>query len=170
MKTNNKIYTILSIFALVSLLLAVFFIYPLLKGIEKNSDDLVSAKNNMVALDSQISETEKFQKNYESYKPDLEKIDQLFVDQNNPVSFFEFLEKTADSSKITSQISLQSSSKNSQPFILFQFSSKGNFSDMLDFIKKIENGPYLIEIESLTIQNSQDKAEATFSIKVFTKQ
>jgi hypothetical protein len=53
---------------------------------------------------------------------------------------------------------------------------------VLNFLKKIEFGPYLTEIENLTIQNlvnSEDKSvlqdyssrkvDAVFTIKVFTK-
>ena len=180
---KNKIYTILSIFTFAFLFLIVFFVWPLLKEIQKNSENLVSAKNSIVALNAQAKETENFKNNYESYKPNLEKIDHLFVDQANPVEFIEFLENTAASSGITSQISLPSSSQNSeqagQGSVIFQFSSTGSFAGVIGFTKKIETGPYLIEIENLTIQNSQEesvakdyffrKVDAKFTIKVFTK-
>ena len=194
MKNNNKIYII---FTLASLFLVLFFIWPLLKEIEKNSKDLISAKNNMVTLGAQINETENFKKNYETYKPNLEKIDQLFIDTNNPVDFIKFLEDTASSSQITSQISLPPSSQGSQQgpkgtlqnFIIFRFSSKGGFPEVLNFSKSIEAGPYLIEIENLTIQNSETpasgapangvpnvskdyssrKVDAAFTIKAFIK-
>ena len=195
MKNSNKIYIILLIFTLVSLFLAVFLILPLSKEIEKNSKDLISAKNNMAILLAQVDGIENFKKNYETYKPNLEKMDQLFVDPNNPVDFIKFLEDTAFSSQITSQISLPPSSQNIQKkskgalqdFIILQFSSKGNFSEVSNFLKEIESGPYLIEIENLTIQNSQtptsgsskDKTvskdyssrevDVTLAIKVFTK-
>lgn len=165
MKNNNKIYITLLIFALVSLVLIVFFVWPLFKEIEKNSDDLISAKNNIVVLGIQNSETGNFKKNYVTYKPNLDKIDQLFMDPVNPVDFIKFLEDTAGDSQITSQISLQpapkSSQQTSQNFILFQFSTTGNFSSVLDFAKKIEAGPYLIEIENLTIQNSRTYASSS---------
>lgn len=187
MKNSNKIYIILLIFTLTSLFLVVLFVMPILQDIEKNSKDLTSAKDNIVALSAQTNETENFKNNYETYKPNLEKIDQLFVDPNNPVDFIEFLENTASSSQITSQISLPPSSVDSQPasqnFIIFQFASKGSFSDVLNFAEKIETGPYLIEIENLTIQDSEEstsghsnisrdssrKVDGAFTIKVFTK-
>ena len=176
---NNKIYIISSVFILVSLFLVLFFIWPLFKEIEKNSYDLVLARNNIIALEAQNNETKNFKNNYSTYKPNLDRIDQLFVDPNNPVDFIEFLESTASSSQVTSQISLPPSSSGSKQFIVFQIISKGNFSNMMDFSKKIESGPYLIEIDNLTIQNSGEKSvskdyslrsvNATLMIKVFTK-
>jgi hypothetical protein len=168
MKNNNKIYIILLIFALLSFFLIVFFIWPLTSEIEKNSNDLISAKNNEIALSAQINEAENFKKNYQAYKPNLDEIDRLFVDPDNPVDFIQFLEDTASAYKITSKISLPPSSQNyqgtSQNFIIFQFSSSGNFSAVSNFLKKIESSPYLIEIENLTIQNSQEAALASSAL------
>jgi len=189
MKNKNKIYTILSAFILLSLFLVVFLIWPLFKEIKKNSDDLILARSSIANLQTQINETNNFKKDYETYKADFIKIDQLFIDPNSPVDFIEFLENTASDYKITSQISLPPSSPlNSKQFILLQFASKGGFSDVLSFIKKIESGPYLIEIENLSIQDapqnisgsqnnilnitdnsSSRNVEATFIIKVFIK-
>jgi hypothetical protein len=156
---------------------------PLFKEIDKNSKDLVLAKNDIVDLNAQINETNNFKKNYEIYKPNLEKIDGLFIDIKNPVSFIKFLENTASNSQVTSKISLPVSPLNSQQFITFQLVSKGSFSNMLKFIKEIELSNYLIEIESLNIQNlnrdpqikditndySFRDIEATFTIKAFIK-
>lgn len=159
MKSSNKIKITLSVFSLASLLLAVFLIWPLLNEINKNSDDLVLAKKDIVILSAQSDEAENFKNNYELYKLSLEKIDRLFFNPDSPVDFIKFLEDTAASSQIISQISLAPSSagsnKTSQNFVTFQFSSKGSFSETLNFAKKIETGPYLIEIVSLTIQNSE---------------
>jgi hypothetical protein len=159
MKTNNKIRIILLVFALASLFLVIFFIWPLLKEIDKNSRDLISAGKNIVILAAQSGETENFKNNYESYKPNLEKIDSLFIDPADPVNFIKFLEDTAAGDQVTLQISSPPSSQNSAKkgpnFIMFQFSSKGSFSQMSDFSRKIEMGPYVIEIENLTIQNAE---------------
>ncbi len=178
MKNNNKIYIILSIFTLVSLFLVVFFIWPLMKEIKESSKTFVSAKNSIVALAIQAGEIENFKKNYETYKLDLEKIDQLFVDPNNPVDFIEFLENTSAVFQITSQISLppvpRDSKQVTQNFIIVRFSSTGGFQEILNFAQKIETGPYLIGIENLSIQpdsknQSSNEFNAVFTIKAFTK-
>jgi Tfp pilus assembly protein PilO len=184
MKNNNKIYTILLIFILISLFLVIFGVWPLLENIENNSKDLVSAKNNIAILNNQIDEIENFKNNYAIYKPNLEKIDGMFVDLKDPVDFIEFIENTAYECSIDLQIHLPVSNQGASAYIIFQLSSEGNFSDILDFTKKIESGPYLVEIEKLTIQNLQNKDEgkngytddyvlknvvAEFSLKAFTK-
>jgi len=180
MKNNNKIITLSAIFAAASLSLILFIILPLWQGIKKDSADLIAAKDNQVTLFAQSKEMEAFKKNYNIYKPNLDKIDNMFIDPANPVDLIKFLEGTAYNSQISSQISLlpsaNSSQKAEQNFVNFQFSSKGEFSRILDFSKKIEAGPYLIEISSLTIQNSDTKdasaspsrkVDAAFVIKAF---
>lgn len=180
MENNKKIYTILSVFALSSLVLIVFFVWPLLKDIDNSSKDLVFARNGMAALRDQTSQAENFKQNYQAYKFNLERIDQMFVDQNNPVNFIEFLENTAYSQGVSAQVSLLPYSQSPQQFIMMQLVSKGGFSNISNFLKKVEAGPYLLEIESLTIQNSQDskaipkdyslrQVDATFGIKIFVK-
>lgn len=185
MKNNNKIYTILFIFITISLFLIVFFIVPLFKEIKKNSEDMISAKGDIYNLERQIIEINNFEKKYEEYKINLEKIDGLFVDPNNPVDFIKFLENTSYESNLVSKIVLFPSTDPKQ-FIIFQIVSKGNFLDLLNFTKKIENGLYLVEIENLNIKNqkqelektkseinknySLENFEANFTIKVFIKQ
>lgn len=176
MKNNNKIYTISLFFAIVSLVLVIFGVWPLFNEIEKNSKELILLKNNGATLKAQTVEMGIFKGNYDNYRQNFELIDQMFVDPANPVNFIKFLEETALNCQIDSKISLPTFLKNSQQisqdFIVFQFISKGNFSDVLNFLKKIELGPYLIEIENLTIQNlktDEGKVEATFSMKVFIK-
>lgn len=179
MKISSKIYITSLVFLLLCLIFAALCVW-MLKGIEKNSRDLISAKNKIVTLKEQISETKNFKKNYDAYRPNFDRIDQMFFDSANPVNFIKFLENTADGCKITSQISLPPISlEKNQISVIFQFFSKGSFSNILDFSKKIELGPYLIEIQNLTIQNTDEKTtlkdysqrqvNATFTIKVFIK-
>lgn len=168
MINNNKIYINLSIFAATSLLLVIFFVWPLFKGIEKDSEDLISAKNNIASLGAQTVETEKFGKNYQDYSENLNKISQMFIDPDNPVDFIEFLEAAAQKAQITSQISMSPFDKSSQ-FVIFQILSKGTLSDFLKFSEILEASPYLLEFENMNIQNLDKNLSANFVIKVFTK-
>ena len=174
MKTNKSknIYTTVLIFSVVSLLLFIFCIWPLFVGIKKNSDDLISAKNSMFALKQQINETKIFKNNFEGYKTNLDKIDQLFIDSDDTVDFIQFIEATAYTYGVTSKISIPQSSTTSNQFTVFQVSFEGSFAAISSFTREIEAGPYMVEIENLTIHNILDKskkADATFAIKVFTK-
>lgn len=181
MKDNNKIYIIISIFAFVALILIIFFVLPVLKEIRTNSQDLILLKNNILALEEQTKEIENFKNNYDKYKSDLEKIDQLFVDPNNLVDPIKFLESSANDFNLSTKIFLPPFSRvedGSIDFINFQITCKGSSLNILNFLKKIEAGPYLIQVENLTIQESQTVAikdnspkesSSVFTIKAFVR-
>ena len=177
MQNKKKTYSTLAIFIIISLFLVVLVIWPILNGIKRNSVDLISAKNSIATLEARVAATNNFKKSYADYKTNLDKIDQLFVSPDNPVDFIKFLEDTASDCDITSQVSPSFSKdyqKSAQNFVTFQMNSIGSFSGLLEFSKEIESGPYMLEIESLTIQDSGgtskvEKFSASFAIKVFTK-
>jgi len=178
---KNSIYTATSIFGLVILISILFVIIPLLGEIKKNSNDIVVRKASLILLESQASEIGKFKNNYELYKPNFNKIDQLYVDPKNPVDFFKFLEAEASYYKIKSIVSLSANltGKNIQ-FINFKISTQGNFVDILAFLEKIETGPYLIKAGNLIIKkmpqadiskkSNLEIVAADFSMEAYIKQ
>lgn len=169
LKPKNQIYIISAVFGLIVLSLIMFFVFPYIQEIRKNSEDLVSGRNNLAFLRDQVSEVEKFKSNYETYKPNLEKISQLYVDSKNPADFFEFLEKITSVSQIRSEVSLLANPPGAKNVaaIDFQIFSQGEFSKTLKFLEKLETGPYLIEIKNLSITNSrQDSSSKKSSVKL----
>jgi len=157
MTLKQKIYIIILAFFLTAVLLILFFIYPALKEIQKSSKELISEKNNSFIIAKELDEVENFRKKYEKYIPDLEKIDNLFVDSKNPVEFIKFLENTASDTGVRLEISSPSFSDNAKfPLMIFRLSSYGDFSGNLSFINKLETGPYLIKIQNLDIGRYQD--------------
>lgn len=178
METKKTIYIIISVFFLASVFLVMFVISPLWKELAQKSGELVSQRDSRIILDSQFSEVEKFKQIYDSYKPNLDKIDNLFVDSQNPVDFIEYLEKTGTDAGAVLKISTPSLSKEkSLSYENFQFSSSGSFSGTLKFLRELESGPYMVQIKSINIgttKNSPDQKQATgvgsnISIKVLAK-
>ena len=161
--------------------LALFFVAPLWIGIKNNSDKIISIKSDAVALDVQSGQIEDFKKMYQSYRPNLEKMEKLFVDPQNPVDFIKFLEDAANISGVQEKISLLSAAqKDGLQTIVFQVSSSEDFLRTLSFLEELEYGHYLVGIENVAIRNSpkgsdaslvsSGKVDASFSIKVFAKQ
>jgi len=164
--------------------LIIFGAWPLIDGIKKNSEDFILAKNNISTFESQINEIENFKNSYATYQENLQKMDQLFVDSENPVDFIKFLEDSALVSNVSLQVIIPPYSNNKESslkFVLFQLSLKGEFDDILAFIDRIEFGNYLIEVSNLTIENQKinqnikksesltNENNAFINIKVFAK-
>jgi hypothetical protein len=188
---KNKIYITPLFFALISVLLILFIIWPTYSDIKIGSNQIIVQKGQEIFIEDQNNDLQNFKKNYKSYQPNLEKIDNLFVDSKDPVEFIKFLETTLNGSVDNSSISLSqqttttSASKTktkTKPasFISFKISCAGSFKSILNLIEKLENGPYLIEAQNLSIKqivenNSSGSSkpsglvEAEILIKVYTE-
>ncbi len=184
MKSNKKNPTIFFVFSLMIAALIIFGSWPLIDGIKKDSEDFISAKNGVSTFESQINEIENFKNSYETYRENLEKMEHLFVDSDNPVNFIKFLEDAASDTGVNLQVSILPYSGNedsSLKFILFQLFLKGKFEDILSFVNKMEFGDYLVEINGLTIENQKENLaskkdnnalrenSSVINIKVFAK-
>ncbi len=155
MENKKKAYLISLLVIIIAIVALLFFIVWLFLGIKHDSESLIEIKNSTASLQVQNSEIENFKKNYSDYQTNLQTINQSFVDPQYPFDFITFLETTAASSGITVKTSLPSAGQNKDPHMIsFQLLSSDNFLNILDFCKKIENGPYLVEIESAAITSS----------------
>jgi len=172
MKEVSRINLSIIVFLVLTVLILIFGVYPIFKDIEKNSEELVNQKKELVILEAQITNLEKFKIVYKSLEDILERIKGLFVDAQVPVDFIRFLENTAESGSLDISISPTSSGKYGSDYwqsLIFQISSSGSFSNFLRFLEKLENSPYLIEVQSLNISRDGENVRAIFSIKVFAE-
>lgn len=186
MSQNKKTLIISVIFGLIALVVISFIIFPLLKGIKKNSEEFAAVKKDLFISQGKAGGLERIKETYENLRPDLEKIEKLFIDPKVPVDLIQFWEKTAIDSEISieiSPVSLKAPKEDSWNSMGFQISLTGPFPSFLKFLEKTENAPYLIEIQSLTVkkltegelesakyeQFSLGDVKATLLIKVYTK-
>jgi hypothetical protein len=175
MKPKNKINLSIAIIVVLFILTTVFVISPLYGGIKKNFQELVSQKESLALLEVKINSLEKFKILYKELEEILKQIDNLFVDPEVPVEFISFLEKRAEESQLEIKISPTSAAKTPKDpwsYLAFQINSTGYFPNFLSFLEKMENSPYLIEIQNLNIGriDEEGNVRSTFSIKVYTKQ
>jgi len=168
MDSKRKIIVISIIFGAVSLCLIFLVIYPLLKGVKKNSQELILAKKELVSFKTKAEEFEQFKKVYGSLKTDLEKIDELFINSDVPIDLVKFWRETAKDSGLSIDISptpLEDKETALWDSIGFRLNLSGSFSGFSKFLEKIETAPYLIEIQNLSVKTS----EQFLTIKVYIK-
>jgi len=191
MSLKRKIYILITIFCGLTVLLIVFVISPLFLEIKKNSQNILSQRQTLAALEGKAENLEKFRIIFPEIFPGLEKIDNLFVDSKVPIDFIRFLEQTSQASGLSLKISAGPAlkiEKDLWPSISFQLSLAGSFSSLARFLEKLESSLYLIEIQNLTISRlseteltqpflkkelgemySLGDIKAVISIKVYTK-
>ena len=186
MAITNKIKIAVVVFLVLSIIFVVFSIWPLFRKIKKSSADILSQKAALVILETKTKNLEEFKSYFQEIKPNLEKIDALFIDPEVPVDFIRFLEKTSRESQADLKISPAfptQITKDPWPTFLFQLTLTSSFPDFLKFLEKLESSIYLIEIQSLNISRltetelkvpefekfSLGDVRARVSLKVFTK-
>lgn len=170
----KKIIVFSVIFGLVSLALIIFGVYPLSKGIKKNSEELIVQRKELILAEAGTGKLNRLKEISKKIEPDLEKINGLFIDPEIPIDLIKFFEKTAQDSKLLMDISLAGfKTAENDPWgsLGFQIILAGSFSNFSKFLEKIENGPYLIEIQNLAIKRlTEEEIRATLAIKVFAQE
>jgi len=178
MSPKKKIIIFSAIFGLVAIVMVGFIIYPLFKGIEKSSEEFIAAKRELILSKEEAGKFEQFEEIYKELEPDLEKINQFFVDPDIPIDLIKFWEKEARDSELSikiSPISLETAKTDPWNSIGFRLSLVGSFPNFLKFLEKTETSPYLIEIQNLTVEKlSQEElgskdVSIALVIKVYTK-
>ena len=170
-KNRSLIFSLIvgiAIFALV-----ILGILPLLNNIKENSENLALEYQKVFLIERQNKELKNFKQRYEELKPELEIVKSLFVNQEVPMHFVNFLEKTTDDLQLSINISSVDSKvdDDSHPYLIFNIRVGGMFPNFLKFLEKLEKGPYLIKIAELKVSRAEDigTVGASFKIQVPTK-
>jgi hypothetical protein len=146
--SNKKIY----ILGAATILLILIIILPLFNSIRKSSQELFSQKKELALFQQKEKELENIREKYKAYQESLGKIDNLLVDPALPIELISFLEKSALDSKSSIKVASTREIAGPEPALSFNTTFSGSFSNLLKFINRLENGPYLIEIINLNIK------------------
>lgn len=178
MTTSKNITIFLIIWSTIVLVFIIFLIYPLFNEIRGASQNFISQKNRLLELEIRAENFRELQQIYKIYQPDFKKIDQLFINAEEPINFIEFLEEEA----ILAQISIEMlpfppKEDDPWPSMDFRLTLEGPFPNFLKFLERLESSIYLIEILNLHLKRlnedlneDEGNIEATLLIKVYTKQ
>ncbi|MCP6718439.1 MAG: hypothetical protein KJI70_02785 [Patescibacteria group bacterium] len=184
MTLENKAKLSLIIFLGISILIIVFSIYPLFKSINDNAVELSFKKQDVLYLDNKLENIDEFKRNYKEIKGNLEKGENLFATSEAPVDFIGFLEEISKNTYVSIKMAPSPLAKSlNDPWfsMVFQIKTVSSFRNFLEFIEKLETGPYLTQIKSLNIVRltkenlraeslsgySIGDARGDFSVKVF---
>lgn len=166
MSPRKKIYLFLIIFFGIFLFLLVLVIPHFLGEIKKNSQNLISLKNELASLEKEENNIKELEIIYQNYQENLARIDKMLINLKEPIEFIDFLEKNAQNfnQKIAISLIAQKEVKEDPwPTLNFQIITEGSFNNFLKFLDKLENSPYLIGIENLNITKISEKEPAAIS-------
>lgn len=176
MKIRNQIYIIGLVFFLISAAF-VFFVYWFFQDIKMSSNQIKETNVKFGSLGIEKVKIDEFAKDYSNYEHNFQKIDQMFIDKDNPVNLIEFMEKSASALNLKLDSGFLPSNPNRpNNSAQFQVNLSGGFPSVIKFMQALENGPYLISIDNLTLKKVQKPnnivskdIEADFLINVLVK-
>ena len=179
MAIKNKIILTLVVSFFLIVLIIVLVVFPLIDKIKDNSQELISKKQKTASLTAETFNLERFNNLDKEVESFLSQVDKLFIDSKVPIEFINFLEETSEKTNVKIEslnLSDQKASQDYWPSLVFQMSCQASFVDFLIFLEKLENNPYLVEVQNMTITKLASDQEdfsrnirASFSLKVFTK-
>jgi len=173
MDPKKKIYLLGLIFGVLNIALIIFLVFPLINSLKKSSQDLISQRKELISFSEKKENFKNLEKIYQANQKKLEEIELLFIDPETPIDFIDFLENTAKDPQVSIKISLAPEKKQESDFgptLSFNISRESSYPNFLKFLEKLENGPYLIEIQNLNIKKlEEEKISAALQIKVLTK-
>lgn len=184
MNKSQKIILLSVLLSLTVFLAVVFVIYYLYSGMKLSSAELNSARSQLLLIQDNSGDFQKLRSRYNDLLPITEKIDGLFADPMVPVEVIQSWERAAEAAGLEIEISPGSSDKGEPwDYLRFTIILTGPFKGSMEFIDKLESGPYLAEITSFSARRltSKETSSAQFlgfvpgdgrvalSVKVFTK-
>jgi hypothetical protein len=168
---KKKFFYILIFFAFFVLSLsAPFFI---LLNIKKNSEELFKIKEKNKENLVLFEEILKYKKTIREKQREMEKINENILNLNFPLPFVQFLEEKSKECNIQ----IEGAPNLSQPqgtkekyfnSISFSLSVSGEKEKLFEFLNKIENEKFLVEIEKVTL-SGENLSKMSVSGKVFGK-
>lgn len=174
MTLKKKIYFSIIALAISASLIIAFIIFPLLKEINLGSEELVSQKANAIAIEEKTENLKKLSGIFQAAEPDITKINDLFINAQEPIGFIQFLEKISQESQVESKYSITAYNKDKKdtwPSLDFKIIISGSPANFLKFLEMLENAPYLIAVQNLNVAQMLDKKiiQVTLVFKVYAK-
>ena len=180
---KRKIILSLLLFGVALAAFVFFVILPTFRGVVGDHEELLSQMRSLALMDMERTYIKDFKELSSRHQTEFAKIDELFVNLDNPIDFFKSLEETADAARLSLRITPSLPRKiegNPWPSIDLQLSGVGFYPSIVRFLGKLEHAPYLMEVKNTGLtrlnpeqmaRNAKEPGDTNFSIllKVYIK-
>ncbi len=161
--------------------------YPLIKKIQTTAQGHLTNQDVLARFYQREEIAESLEEDYMENEKDLNKLGDVFLDQDKTVDFITDLEKIAQQTGNSFEIKSVSEIDNGKAYLNFRISVLGDFNGLIKFLAGLEDSPYLnyrlveiedISIKKLTVSDFAKKAnldlqegdlESILSIKIYTE-
>jgi len=157
MSLNKKSFFAAIVFTGLFLGVVFFICVPVVSNIKNIGIEILRQRQIIADYDLRISKTREFGSFSRQEKSALDKLGGVFIDNQMPLDFIDSLEAAARGTGVEIKLSSSLSQSGSEsaadwPSISIEAEISGSIPGILRFVKKIENSPYLAEIESFSVE------------------
>ena len=152
---SNKTLFVAMIFAVVCMAMVFGIALPLVLSIKNSALQIAQQQMTIADNDRRIRDAREFGQFEKQHKIDFEALKAVLVDGQMPLDLINTLETAAVNTNVKIEFSptmAQQAAKDDWPSITMEAEVSGTVPDILQFIKKIDNIPYLLSIQSVGIQ------------------
>lgn len=151
---KNKITASLIGFLIVILSLIYFIVAPTIKEIKAMVKAIEAQRQDLEKKYVKSQSLKQLTENFKKIEPQLELIDQIFINKNRELEFITSLENEADKNQVSQKINLSAPQKaENQNFqkTSLQLFTKGGFSGQLQYLSNLERLSYYINVKLLEL-------------------
>ena len=180
MKAKQKTFIAASSFGVFTVIFLVVIVYTVIQGVLEDRGQVLVHKRELLQLQEYEKSSRELEMFSAQYAGEFLRLKNLLVDSETPIAFFRFLDETADLFRLRIEKApgaVQHLKGDRWPSFEIRLAGDGVYPDVMAFLQKIENGPYLLEIKTFTLTTegrftnleSQGEVEFISSWKVFTR-
>src|SRR3989338_3141760 len=178
MRARQKIIVAVLSFGTFSILFLGLVLYPVFQGVVRDHKEVLAYRRELLQLRADQESSSEFGKIAGQYAGEFQRMENLFVDGDAPIALFRFLDEAAASFGLRAEKALGSLQRlrgDRWSSLEVRLAGDGSYPDIMAFLQKIENAPYLLEVKTFNmsqkrgVQQSQERIEFSLSMKVFMK-
>lgn len=151
---NNKRIIILLILVIITIFLIIFFIIkPGFLEIKNLSQQIENEKKSLEELYSRGETLSKIKNEYKKIEKDISLLDNVFLTEGKELEFITSLEKIAQGQKVRQDVNIGMTKilKENYKLIPIQLRLRGNFLDLIKYLRELEKLDFYLNIDSLSI-------------------
>lgn len=151
---KKRIFAVPAVFVLFIAGLIYFIILPTMKDVEETAAQIKSQRTDLDKKYYKSKNAKQSTKSLKAIEEDVEKLNRVFINQNQELAFITALEEVANKNNINQNINLDLSSgakNNKYGKIPLRLTTQGNFINQFNYLRDLERLDYYLNIKSLNL-------------------
>lgn len=169
MKIKQKIYLSIGLFLVIIIGLVFLVIKPIIGKINSKGIQIREQKILAQILQQEQINLQQLKNDFQNLEPKIPLLNQALLAPEKTLDFIKYLEEAAQKTSIQEDVVIMPA-KEKNP--AFRVNLQGSFANLIKFLAYLENGPYLVVIDSININKPEKEKEikTALEFRVYTNE